>query len=100
MAVNLQVSAEQAALLAPLLQQISSATLRSVSDENTLEATASVTTSPLPSSFHRAPDKSPRETPRGTTDCFCAVEMLARKKKNEKCSPAQTHLLVSDKWQS
>ena len=94
MAVNLQVSAEQAALLAPLLKQISSATLAPGNDDNPLQPTASVDTSPMPLHCQKASEKSPRDS----AGSFCVTELLTKKKKNECCSPAQTHLLVSDKF--
>jgi len=94
MAVNLQVFAEQAALLAPLMKQISFAALAPVNDDNSLPPTASVVTSPLPSHCQKVSEESPGDS----VGTFCATELLTKKKKNERCSPAQTHLLVSDSF--
>ena len=79
MAVNLDLSKEQAALLLPLLQQISSKAQQTESAPTRLSSTSVAPALPI-------------ETHHGE---FTVEQLLQKKKKNRKSTPAQTYLLVS-----
>ena len=89
MAVNLSISVEQAALLVPLLEQISSKSASA--GDNPLQSTGSSVSSNSSPTSPIAP-----ETPRDSScqKVFTADEMLTKRKKNTMCNSAQAYLLV------
>ena len=94
MTVNLSLSPEQAALLMPLLEQIStnvqtpqrSSVHRDHRLSSTIKSLRSSSPDPQPLFSHYA----------SSSECqYSTDELLERKKKNTKSSPAQNYLLVS-----
>ena len=109
MAVNLTLTADQAALLAPILQQISSIASQSTQGQAstpllTLQATAvtmSSPTSPSNCGLVFTPREQTQFSPTcgGVTsgsDVYSTDELLSKKTKNDKSSPAQKFFTVSN----
>ena len=78
--VNLSLSAEQAAILLPLLEQISS----TPGSSNAFTC--------APQSNSSSPSLNTSNT---STDCYSADELLQKKRKNTKSTCAQSYLSVS-----
>ena len=106
MAVNLTLTAEQAALLVPLLQQISgpnSTSVATATDSSADPAARRSLFSPpsTPASaltFSMSSDLDGDSVSAGNTSAseFTTDELLVRKKRNSKATSAQTYLLVSE----
>ena len=95
MSVNLSLSPEQAALLLPLLEQISSSS-KTVSAVPTSLSRSPVERYAFGKSRATSPPPPPLSPSASGSECqYSTDDLLQRKTKNTKSNPAQNYLLVS-----